>query len=106
MRATAFPLADDKVAFGDQLGRAPEIEVGKRSTKIGHERLDVITTAARFVQRVVEQHVRRSDLVDDREIDILTPKLSKPATNDGLIAVFFAYLNCPNQVVSQGSSNR
>src|SRR5277367_727508 len=32
----AFPLANDIVAFGDQIGGPPEVEVGKRGAKIGH----------------------------------------------------------------------
>ena len=30
VRAASFPTADDVIAFGDQIGRAPEIEIGKR----------------------------------------------------------------------------
>src|SRR5262249_51461208 len=40
-------------------------------TEIGHERPDVGTAAARFMQRVFEQHVRRGNLVDDGKIDLL-----------------------------------
>jgi hypothetical protein len=32
--------------------------------EIGHERLDVFMTTVRLVQRVLEQHVRRGDLID------------------------------------------
>src|ERR1700693_2606707 len=40
--SAAFPLADDSVALGDQIGDAPEVEVGERGAEVGHERLDVV----------------------------------------------------------------
>src|SRR5262249_17266924 len=65
MGATTFPLTDDVVALGDQIRRAPEIEIGERGAEVGHECLYIVATATRFVQRVFEQHLRRGDLVDD-----------------------------------------
>src|SRR4029077_8717278 len=50
MSAAAFPLTDDVVTFGDQIGSAPEIQVRKRFAKIRHEGLDVISPPARLVQ--------------------------------------------------------
>src|SRR3984957_8974014 len=44
------PLADDRVAFGDEVRGPPEVEVGKRRAEVGHERFDVVTAAARRVQ--------------------------------------------------------
>ena len=41
--------ADDVVAFGDEIRRAPELQVRERRTEIGHERLDVRTSLARLV---------------------------------------------------------
>ena len=67
MRAAAFPLADDIVAFGDQVRGAPEVEIRERRTEIGHERLDVVTATARFVQGILQEHVGRGDFVDDAE---------------------------------------
>src|SRR5215475_1943218 len=64
MGATAFPLSDDIVALGDQSRRTPEIEIGECGTEVGHERLDVVTAAARFMQRVFEHHVGCGNLVD------------------------------------------
>src|SRR5262249_12398762 len=49
--ATTFPLADDVVTFGDQIRGSPEVEVGERGTEVGHERLDVVASAARLVAR-------------------------------------------------------
>jgi hypothetical protein len=64
MRAAAFPLADDIVALGDQVGGAPEVEVGECSPEVGHERLDVGAAAPGFVKGILEQHVWRRDLID------------------------------------------
>jgi hypothetical protein len=73
MRATAFPTTDHVVAFGNQVGSAPEVEIRKRLAKVGHECLDVGMSAPRLVERVVQQHVRGSDFVDDGEIAGLAP---------------------------------
>src|SRR6266436_146355 len=93
VRAAAFPLADDIVAFGDQVGGAPELEVRKGCTEVGHEGLDVFTAAARFVERVLQQHVRRGDVVDDGQITLLTPEFGEPADDGGLVVFFFAHVS-------------
>src|SRR5262249_33510113 len=102
--AATFPLPDDVVALGDQIRRAPEIEIGECGTEIGHERPDVGTAAARFMQRVFEQHVRRGNLVDDGKIDILAPELGKPAADNGLVSLFLAHWNASSSSVARGSS--
>src|SRR5271156_4726708 len=56
MRATPLPTSDDVVAFRDQVGCAPEVEIRERIPKVSHEGLDVIAAAARFVQRIMQQH--------------------------------------------------
>src|SRR5262245_53135932 len=104
MGAATLPLTDDVVALGDQIRRAPEIEIGECGTEIGHERLDVGTAAARFMQRVFEQHVRRGNLVDDGKIDLLAPELGKPAADDGLVIRFLAHWNASSSSVARGSS--
>ena len=93
MGAATFPLTDDVVALGDQIGRAPEIEIGERGAEVGHERLDVVAAAAGLVQRIFQQHVGRGDLVDDREIDVLAPEFGEPAADDGLVVFFLAHWN-------------
>src|SRR6201992_1300693 len=87
------PLTNDVVAFGDQICRAKEIEIGECGAEIGHERLDVVATAAGFMQRVLEQHVRRGDLIDDSEIDALAPEFGKPATDNSLVVFLLAHWN-------------
>ena len=66
--AAALPLSDDVVALGDQVRRALEAEVGERGAEVGHELLMSLAAAARLVQRVLEQHVRGGDLVDDPQV--------------------------------------
>jgi hypothetical protein len=45
------------------------------------------------MQRVFEQHVRRSDLLDNSQIDALAPEFGKPATDNGLVIFFLAHWN-------------
>src|SRR5262249_42646849 len=67
--AAAFPLADDVVALGEELGRAPELQVGERDAEIHHEGLDVFAAFPRLVQRIFQQHVRRGNLVDHVQVE-------------------------------------
>ena len=69
--SAAFPPADDIVALGDQIGGAPEVEVGERGAEVGHERLDVVAATARGMQRIFQQHVRGGDLIDDQRFTFL-----------------------------------
>ena len=41
-----LPVGDDVVAFRDQVGYAPEVEIRKGFPEAGHEGLDVIATSA------------------------------------------------------------
>jgi len=91
MGTSAFPLSDDIVILGDQVRRTSEIEVRERRAEIGHERPDIVAATTWLVQRVFEQHIRRRNLVDDREIDLLAPELGEPAADNGLVIVFLAH---------------
>jgi hypothetical protein len=93
VRTAAFPLADDIVAFCDQIRHTPEVEIGECCAKIGHECLDVVRAAARLVQRILQEHVRRGELIDDAEIAGLSPELGEPPANDGLVILCFAHLD-------------
>src|ERR1700690_2923985 len=42
VRPTAFPTADHIVGLRDEIGGAPEIEIGKGLAEIRHESLDVL----------------------------------------------------------------
>jgi len=47
--AATFPLAHHVVTFGDQVGRAPEVQVRERLPKSRHEGLDIRLAAAWFM---------------------------------------------------------
>src|SRR5689334_24147588 len=92
MRSASGPPADDIVAFGNQVGCTPEVEIRERLSEVGHERLDVIATAAGFVQRILQQHVGRGQFIDDAEIAGLAPEMREPPTDDGLVVIFLRHV--------------
>src|ERR1700730_8802847 len=91
MCSAAFPSTDDVVAFRDEIRSAPEVEIGERLSEVGHERLDVFTAAARFVERILQEHVGRSKFIDNSEIASLTPKIREPPANNGLVVFFLGH---------------
>jgi hypothetical protein len=86
-------LADNVVAFCDQIRSPPEVQVRESGAEIGHEGLDVFTAAAGLVERILQQHVRGRDLINHRKIYLLTPELREPAADHGLVVFFFAHLD-------------
>src|ERR1700735_3119109 len=95
MCAAAFPLSDDVRAFGDQIRDTPEIEVWEGPAEVAHEGLDVIATAARLVERILQQHVRCGDVVDDSEVALLAPKVGEPSADYVLVVFLFAHVHFP-----------
>jgi hypothetical protein len=93
MRSASRPTTDDVVALRDEVGCAPEVEIRERLPEVGHERLDVIATAAGFVQRIVQQHVGRGQFVDNAEIAGLAPEMREPSTHDGLVVFFLRHVS-------------
>jgi hypothetical protein len=89
VRAAAHPLADDVIAFGDQVRGATEGEIGKRAPEIGHEGLDVGTAAAWLMQRELQEHIGRGEFIDDGEIALLTPEAGEPAADNGFVIALF-----------------
>ncbi len=83
--STAFPLAHHVVALGDEIGGAPEVEVGERGTERGGELAHLVTTAAGCVQGVLEADVGGGEFVDDGRVELLAPELGEPAPDDGLV---------------------
>ena len=75
MGAATFPLSDDIVAFRDQVGSVPEIQVRECRTEIGHEGLDVISAATRLMERIFRQHLRRGDFVNEAQDCRSCPRL-------------------------------
>ena len=89
MRTATFPSTDDTVAFSDKVCGAPEIKVWEGRTEISHERLDVVMTTAWFVQRILQEHVGRGELVDDVELAGLSPEIGEPTADNGFVIFLF-----------------
>jgi hypothetical protein len=88
MRSAAFPSTDDIVAFRDEIRSTPEVEIGECFPKVRHERSDVLTATAWFVERILQEHVWRSEFIDDCEVAGLAPKIREPSANDDLVVFF------------------
>jgi hypothetical protein len=43
---------------------------------------------ARLVERILQEHVGRGDLVDNGKITGLAPKFIEPTANNGLVCIF------------------
>jgi hypothetical protein len=91
MSAATLPLADDVVPLGDEVGRAPEVEVGERGAEIRHEGLDVFATIPRLMQRVFQQHVGCGDLIDHVQVAGLAPEVGEPTADDCLVVILQAH---------------
>src|SRR5579863_6952725 len=88
MRAAAFPAADDIIALGDEIGSAPEVEVGEGRAEPQHEVPYVLAAAAWRVQRILQQHIGGGELVDDPGVPGIGPETSEPAADNGLVFAF------------------
>src|ERR1700712_5340757 len=95
MCAAAFPATDDIIAFREQVRGAAEAEIRKRIAESDHEFLHTLATAARLMQRILQQHVRRSQFVDDIGVPGIAPELLEPAAYDSLVLLFLRHLNLP-----------
>src|SRR5690349_2368707 len=73
--AAALPLADHVVALGDQVSRAPEVQVREGSAEPGGELPDFLAAAAGGMQRVFEADVGGGEFVDDSGVEVLAPEL-------------------------------
>src|SRR5262245_54886613 len=91
MRAASFPAADDIIAFGDEIRHAPELEVRECSAEFGHEFLHVLATAPRRMQRILQENVRRAELVDNAGVPGIAPKLREPSRDDGFVFLFLRH---------------
>src|SRR3981189_2542656 len=85
MGSAAFPSADDVIAFRNQIRGAPEVGIGERFAKGAHTRLDVFSATARFVKRILQQHVGCSEFIDNSEVAGLAPKIREPPANNSLV---------------------
>src|SRR5882724_8654005 len=91
MGSAAFPSADDVIAFRNQIRGAPEIEIGERFAKVRHKRLDVFSATARFVKRILQQHVGCGEFIDNSEVAGLAPKIREPPANDSFVIFFLRH---------------
>jgi hypothetical protein len=85
MGSAAFPSADNVIAFRNQIRGAPEVEIGERFPKVRHKRLDVFAATARFVKRILQQHVGCGEFIDNSEVAGLAPEIREPPANDSLV---------------------
>jgi hypothetical protein len=85
MSAAALPATHYVVAFGNEIVSAGEAEVGECRAKPDHEGSDVIAAAPRCVQRVLQEHVRSRQLIDDLGVPRIAPEFREPAADDGLV---------------------
>src|SRR5580692_10417796 len=95
VRAAAFPSADHVVALGNEISRAPEIEVRKRFPEVSHESLDIRVTLPWRMQRILQEHVGSGELVNDSEIACLPPEIREPTADDDLVVFFFRHYVIP-----------
>src|ERR1700722_427146 len=87
--AFAHPPAHDHIAFGDEIGRAFNVEIRKRFPKVRHECLERLKTNSRRVQRMVEKDVARGEFIDDGGIVVFTPEVREPPIDDRFILPLF-----------------
>src|SRR5262245_36740928 len=88
MRAAAVPTTDHVVALGDEVGRAPEVEIRERLAELGHERLHLRAAPARRAQGALQEDIGRAEFVDDGGVPRIAPELREPATDDRLVLLF------------------
>src|SRR5215510_10011039 len=91
VRATPFPAADDMVTLGDEVCRAPKAEVREGPAEFGHELLHVLATATRRMQRILQENVRRAELIDDAGVPGVAPKLLEPSSHDGFVVLYLRH---------------
>src|SRR6202022_4685765 len=91
MRSAALPAADDVVTFRDKIRSAPEVQIRERLSEVRHERLDVFPATARFVERILQEHVRRGEFIDNSEVASLAPEIREPPADNGLVIFFLRH---------------
>jgi len=100
MGATADPTADHVVALGNEISRAGEAEIGEGLAEAGDELAHVLAAAAGFMQRVLQQHVGRRELVDHLGVPGIAPELGEPAADDRLVFLFLGHDGCSSVLLA------
>src|SRR5690348_4343270 len=96
MRAAALPAPYDVVALGNQISCAPEVEIRKCFTKADHKVSYIVATPTRCMQRILEEHVRGREFIDNSGIPRVAPELFEPATHDGLVLLLSCHVRSPS----------
>src|SRR5450755_3322695 len=86
--AAADPLADDVAALSDEVRGSAEGQLRERRAELRGELADLVAALARRVQRVLEADVRGGDLVDHGRVEVRSPELGEPATDDSLAVLY------------------
>src|SRR6267154_3992091 len=88
VRAATLPTADDNIALGNEIGRAPKLEIRESRAEIHHEVPNVLATATRRMQRILKQHVGRGEFINDVGVPRIAPKPFEPSAHNGLVVLF------------------
>src|SRR5215470_12513737 len=91
MRPAAFPTTDDIVALGNEVRRAPEIEIRESLAEADHELFHVLAAAAWRMQRILQENVRCSEFIDDARVPGVAPELFEPTGYDRLVFLFLRH---------------
>jgi len=86
--AAADPLADDVVAFGDEVRGSAEREVRECRPEVGCELPYRGAAAERPMQRVFKADVGVGELVDDRGVEVGSPEVREPPSDDRLVFLY------------------
>jgi hypothetical protein len=76
------------IALSDEISSTPKLEVRERCTEAEHEVAHVLAAPARCMQRILEQHVRGSEFVDDLRVPRVALETLEPAAHQGLVFLF------------------
>src|SRR5262245_12701294 len=109
MGAAAVPTTDHIVALGDEVRRAPEVEIRERLAELGHERLHLRAAPARRMQGILQEDIGCAELVDDGGVPRIAPELREPAADDRLVLLFlrhgyFLSVDCRDQAGATASA--
>src|SRR5271157_4841723 len=100
VRAATLPTTNHIVAFGDEVGSTPEVEVGKRLAEPHDEVPYVLASATRRIQGILKKHVLCSEFVDDLGVPRIAPEPLEPAAYNGFVIGFARHVFDPLKAVN------
>jgi hypothetical protein len=95
VRAATLPTTNDVVAFGDEVGGTPEVEVGKRLAEPHDEVPNVLASPTRRMQGILEKHIWCGEFVDDLGSPRIPPETPEPAAYNGFVIGFARHVFDP-----------